>query len=515
MNSRATHTRSGNRHILYVVFGALISVGACAGDGDDGVEGAVRLDASDASLAAVVDPRFQSFNVEMVEVTGGEFWVRYDENDEPTGRGTREPIDLADTRLRNLARELAPAFMRVSGSWANETFFDAEDSTQGEVPQGFSGVLTPEQWDAANEFAMTLGFEIITSFAGSGGTRDDSGDWTPDLARSWLEYTRDRGYPVTAVEFLNEPGYGLGGLPAGYTAEQYARDFAAFETMVNDTFPSLWIVGHSNIGEVTPQVIPPTILTQDMMSQIGSGAIDAFSYHYYPASSKRCGVDTKPQDLLSLDYLARVDDDAEHYEAIRDEFDPSIPMWISETGQATCGGDPFADEYVEALRYLDQLGRVALRGTAINMHNTLAASDYALIDEDGFVPRPSYWAAVHWQRLMGDRSLALAADGAPEDLRLYAHCTAGGPSGAVTYLAINLSEIETRTVRVRPSADLYLLTGKGLRAAEISLNGSLLTVAPDGTVGELTPQAAPAHVEIPTTSIAFIVDDAASAAACL
>ena len=39
----------------------------------------------------------------------------------------------------------------------------------------------------------------------SDGTRDESGVWTPDLARGWLEYTRDQGYPVIAAEFFNEP----------------------------------------------------------------------------------------------------------------------------------------------------------------------------------------------------------------------------------------------------------------------------------------------------------------------
>jgi hypothetical protein len=35
------------------------------------------------------------------------------------------------------------------------------------------------------------------------------------------------------------------------------------------------------------------------------------------------------------------------------------------------------------------------------MHNTLAASDYALIDEETLEPRPSYRSAVLWRTLMG------------------------------------------------------------------------------------------------------------------
>jgi hypothetical protein len=35
------------------------------------------------------------------------------------------------------------------------------------------------------------------------------------------------------------------------------------------------------------------------------------------------------------------------------------------------------------------------------MHNTLAASDYGLLDEATFTPQPNYWAALLWHRTMG------------------------------------------------------------------------------------------------------------------
>jgi heparanase 1 len=36
------------------------------------------------------------------------------------------------------------------------------------------------------------------------------------------------------------------------------------------------------------------------------------------------------------------------------------------------------------------------------MHNTLASSDYGLLNEDTLEPRPDYWAAVLWKRTMSD-----------------------------------------------------------------------------------------------------------------
>ena len=69
------------------------------------------------------------------------------------------------------------------------------------------------------------------------------------------------------------------------------------------------------------------------------------------------------------------------------------------------------------------------------MHNTLAASDYALIDEATLRPRPNYWSAVLWRRLMGTTVLDAGASSTP-GLYLYAHCLRGKPGG-VALLAIN------------------------------------------------------------------------------
>jgi hypothetical protein len=41
-------------------------------------------------------------------------------------------------------------------------------------------------------------------------------------------------------------------------------------------------------------------------------------------------------------------------------------------------------------------------------HNTLAASEYGLLDPTTFAPRPNYWAALLWRRLMGTTVLDAA-----------------------------------------------------------------------------------------------------------
>ena len=90
---------------------------------------------------------------------------------------------------------------------------------------------------------------------------------------------------------------------------------------------------------------------------------------------------------------------------------------------------------MDTFRYLDQLGRLAKAGVQIVMHNTLAASDYGLLDEQTLVPRPNYWGALLWRQLMGTTVLD---PGMPvqSGLHVYAHCQRGTPGG-VALLVIN------------------------------------------------------------------------------
>ena len=97
---------------------------------------------------------------------------------------------------------------------------------------------------------------------------------------------------------------------------------------------------------------------------------------------------------LSQEWLSRADQIEAFYADLRDKYVPGKPIWLTETADAACGGNPWASTFLDTFRYLDQLARLAKRGVQVHMHNTLAASDYGLLDENNFAPRPSYWAAL-------------------------------------------------------------------------------------------------------------------------
>src|SRR5713101_5663981 len=125
--------------------------------------------------------------------------------------------------------------------------------------------------------------------------------------------------------------------------------------------------------------------------------------------------------------------------------------------------------FLDTFRYLDQLGRLARAGVQVVMHNTLAASDYGLLDEKTLTPRPNYWGALLWRKLMGNIVLD---PGVPIEtgLHVYAHCQRGTPGGA-TLLVINPSRDTPHSLTLEVASERYTLDAASLGDTHVRLNG--------------------------------------------
>jgi len=485
----------------------------------------LSVDPSRLPRLGTIDARFQSYNLEMVEVTGGRFWKPYrasasassargadNSGNIPAGANPdlyayREPVDLSNPRLRALAAALAPAYVRVSGTWANSTYFAESDNAPSTPPSGFSAVLSRERWKAVIDFAHAASAEIVTSMATSRGVRDAAGRWQSDQARRLFAYTRSVGGRIAAAEFMNEPTLAaMGGAPDGYDAAAYGRDFKAFAAFIRDSEPDVMVLGPGSIGETAaPRSSRPSgsgfISTRDLLAASGSG-IDAFSYHHYGAVSQRCSPGQTTQEAaLSEAWLASTGRTLAFYQSLRDEFAPDKPIWLTETAEAACGGNPWASTFLDTFRYLDQLGRLAKAGVQMVAHNTLAASDYGLLDEKTLRPRPNYWAALLWRRLMG--TIVLNA-GTHKGMHLYAHCRRGA-RGAVTLLAINTDRTNAAILRLPGTSERYTLSADDLQSAEVKLNGAALELGPNDDLPRFTAVTSPpGSIEIGPATITFL-----------
>jgi hypothetical protein len=457
----------------------------------------------------MIEERFQSYNVEMIEITGGRFWKPYRS---PTSGGHsdlyeyRPPIDLAGPRLRRLAAALAPAYMRVSGTWANATHFAVSDDPPSAPPPGFNGVLSQRRWKEVIDFSHLVGAEIVTSFAVSAGTRDGAGIWLPDEARRFLDFTYSVGGRISAAEFMNEPNVDThGSTSAGQDPAAYARDFRTFQSYVKQNYPELLVLGPGTAGKTT--------LASELLAASGPDTVDAVSYHYYGTLSERCSGSSAPEQALSEEWLSGTDQTFDFYRLVRDRFEPGAPIWLTETAAAACGGNRWDATFLDTFRYLDQLGRLAKAGVQVVMHNTLAASDYGLLDEQSLAPRPNYWGALLWRRLMGREVLE---SGVPiqAGLHVYAHCQRGRPGG-VTLLVINTDSSASRVLLIAKASERFTLDAAKLQDGTVRLNGRILQLDTNDNLPSLggVPTAAGAVKFAPAT-ISFLAVPTAANSAC-
>jgi heparanase 1 len=526
------------------VSAAFVSLGITACSKAPASASSRRIDAASMPRIGTVDERFQSYNIEMVEVIGGRFWKPYRDIDallkaqasatqsnkesanvpagmDPNLYQQRPPIDLTNPRLRKLAAALGPAYVRVSGTWANTAYFHNSDQPPPKTPpKGFGGVLTRRQWKGVIDFAQAVNAKLVTSFATSSGTRNAAGVWTPDQARQLLDYTKSIGGTIAAAEYMNEPTYAeMGGAPKGYNAAAFARDFSVFLPFVRQNAPDMVVLGPGGVGEgisLAPIGLAGSIIkTEDILKATGP-QFDVFSYHSYGATSKRCASmgpasQTSAEAALSDDVLSRADRIEAFYAGLRDKFDPGKPLWITETADAACGGNPWASTFLDSFRYLDQLGRMSRRDVQVNMHNTLASSDYGLLDDNTMMPRPNYWAAILWRKLMGTTVLEAGASPAPA-LKLYAHCLRGKPSG-VAILAINTDRNASQSVELVTASERYTLSASDLQGGHVQMNGNEMKLGADDAIPQLSGMSAASGKQTlaPATITFFAIPNANNA----
>jgi len=517
---------------------AIAATGALASVPDLGQQTGNTISPQSMPRVGTVDERFQSYNIEAVEVTGGRFWKPYASTAEPEAAAHAEPnaspgmsaslyqyrapIDLSNPRLRKLAAALGPAYLRVSGTWMNSTDFqDTDDAAPAQPPAGFNSVLTRKEWKGVIDFARAADARIVTSFAISAGTRNAAGVWTPNVAQAFLNYTRSAGGSIAAAEFMNEPTFAsMGGAPRGYDAQAFARDFAVFQAWARGNAPEMKIIGPGGVGEGT--ALAPSFMhlltTEDILKATGP-VFDIFTYHSYGAVSSRCAMmgaaaGTTTDAALSADWLSRAASAEAFYAALRDKYEPGKPMWNTETAEAACGGDKWASTFLDTFRYLNQLGSLARLGVQVQMHNTLNASDYGLLDENTYAPRPDYWAALLWRKLMGTTVLD-AGTATSKNLHLYAHCQREH-AGGVVVLAINADRTATQELQLTAGgAESYTLTAQDLLDPMVELNGQKLELGPDDALPNL--KGARVHSEkltLAPASITFLAFPKAGNAAC-
>jgi hypothetical protein len=117
-------------------------------------------------------------------------------------------------------------------------------------------------------------------------------------------------------------------------------------------------------------------------------------------------------------------------------------------------------------------------------------------------PRPNYWAAFLWRRLMG--TTVLDAGRSEAGLHLYAHCLREHPGG-VALLAINTSRTQSRSINLLMPGDRYSLAADKLESPSVRLNGQTLHLGSNDELPALRGATVPAGATtLPPASIIFL-----------
>ncbi len=508
----------------------------------------VKLSLSTLEVLREQNPMLMSYNVEFAEVTGGTFWKAYTPEqvagteefyvapiaDGASTLGSNDlmqvfpPINLSNEKLRNLAKQFGPVWIRVSGTWATKTYYDFDgEYTDGAVPDGYLNVLTKEQWIGVLDFVKAVGGKLLVSVSNCEGLHTAEEPWNPSEAEKLFAFSKEYGVPIEAAEFANEPNMlSDTGFPPGYTDADYRRDQDLFFAWIKENYPECICVGPSTVGGDNVvlgksgkagiqtggvEQLAKKLCNTDELLEGTKVPLDMFSYHCYYGVSERLatampGGHWPVEETTSEAYLGITANYAHTYAALRDRYVPGGEMWITESGDAGGGGNTWASTYLEVIRLLNELGSFSTLTTGVSFHNTLAASDYGFLQHGTFNPRPSYFAALLWNQLMGT-TVYDSGEVIREGAHVYAHSRKDGEAGVV-YLIINNSVTESTTVELPKDANRYTLAGKdgNIRASVMTLNGRDLVLGEGDVLPSLEGELQQAGtIELAPTTCTFLV----------
>ncbi len=493
----------------------------------------IKIKAGNLTSIRSVDSRLVSYNIEMTEITGGTFWKEYTKGqldgtekfpfigilNKKNMMQVYPPIDLTNPRIRKLAKELGPVWIRVSGTWSTKTYYDFDGTTGGVSPKGYQNVLTKEQWLGLLNFVKAVDGKLLISVANCEGIHSAHEPWNPCQAEKIFALSKEYGVPIAAAEFMNEPNLLSGsGAPKGYTFDDFIRDQDIFNAWLRKNYPEVLVVGPCSVGggqmgkmkleEGILKILTKKIGTETLLKG-SKEQMDVFSYHYYNGVSERITsgmhfVHWPVEQAHSEKYLEAAGYCARAAAVLRDKYMPGAPLWVTESGDAGGGGCTWASTYLDVFRTLNELGTFATISDGVIFHNTLASSDYGWLKHGTFEPRPNYFAVLLWNKLMGttvyDSEIPVS-----EGAHVFCHSRRDGEDG-YTYLIINNSLTDTTVVELPREATCYTLDGNGnIRNKTAYLNGKALVFGENDLLPELEGITVKDTIELAPGSCTFLV----------
>ena len=519
-------------------------------------------------------------------------------------------LDLSNQFLRNAVAAFGGKLrLRLGGSLGDFVVYNVpgSDSAQGYCTYAdfspptlatkigyefFSGCLEMSRWDEVNEFAMDVGAEIAFGLNGLYGRKPPkpcpagtichipgppscctswSGSWDLANSRALVEYTKEKGYPVTAWELGNEL-VGPRGIQSHLSVKQYVKDWRNFVSMIDDVYGSGSGSSSGSSSSGNSSVKRPLLVATDT----------TWDKDWYESFLRKCedadddggsrrGPDVVTHHLYSMgkglnpdaweaaldnEYMDKVAALGDEVQETVEKAAPGASVWLGEGGGFyNSGADNATNAFNSGFWFMDQLGVLASRGHSAFCRQTLVGGYYGLLDTTTMKPRPDYYLYLLWSKIMGRRALEVSRKHSISNVvRVYAHCSAATAPfyspGAITLVVINLSDTVTVQLRLstvttsteeeeesEESEDKDLLARSRyeyifssacgsiaagadkrtlLACRETLLNGQLLSPNADGTIPDFVPKKVkPSPLVLSPLTLGFVILPRARAAACM
>lgn len=408
----------------------------------------------------VLDERFVSFSIDTAKIVGGVWWDAEETKD--------FGLLLDDPALMAYASNLGPAYLRIGGTAADEVYYSLDGSKK---PFDYRYELTKESWDGINYFAKAIDADIIFTLNAGKASRNE-GIWESTNARQLISYTIEKDYPVRVWEFGNEPNAFPYFQGFSVSEETYCVDALNLRSVLDELgsdakLAAGGVIYQPRFGEINP-------FLREFVSFCGD-AIDIVPWHYYPQQSERCPIGVRYAKPLLLTNPKKLDGPtkiAQSVDEILDKHNSDAEVWIGETGNAMCGGQPeLSDRYISGMWWLDMLGQAAQGGVKVVVRQSLIGSDYGLIDAEELYPNPDYWNSILWKKFMGKISFETINEGSSK-IRTYVHCSPKG-DGSMSLLAINLDNsaelLDLSNFKGKKKA--YFITSDDIFSKNMKING--------------------------------------------
>lgn len=378
----------------------------------------------------------------------------------PWGSSSIINLDLSNPILAKAIQAFERLRIRVGGSLEDKVLYDVGtlDSPCHPFTKmvgglfGFSkGCLQMDRWNEVNHFFNKTGAVVTFGLNALYGRHEIrkgvwGGDWNSSNVDDFIKYTISMGHVIDSWEFGNElSGTGIG---ASVGAGQYARDLIKLRTIIDESY--------KNFNPKPLLVAPGGFYNQEWYTKLlqatGPRVVNAVTHHVYNLGA---GVDPSlVNKILNPHHLNKISETFSSLQETIQTYGPWASAWVGESGGAfNSGGRNVSNTFVNSFWYLDQLGMAAKFDTKVYCRQTLIGGNYGLLDTTTFVPKPDYFSALLWHRLMGKEVIAVNTSAAIY-LRSYAHCSKG--RDGITLLLINLSNQTEFKLTVKNSMNIDL-----------------------------------------------------------